>query len=273
MTKRFGEKITEGKTKKIYQHYPGEVLILSKDAVTAGNGARHEVIRGKGHLVNEFALRFFKVLNRYHIPNAFRRRRDSESFVAALCQMVKLEIVVRFESDPEGSYQKRHPTMPASHPFKKPVIELFLKTSQRKWEGRDLPCDDPLVEPVRTKSGKYGVFLPNVPLKDQPSSLFVITPGEMGLRKDSDMEVIRDLSLSAATAFREALASVRVKLIDFKMEVGYTPDGDLVIADLVSPDECRMVTDISKQGFRKGDSNEVVLAKYALAAALSHDFQ
>lgn len=272
MSKRNGKKIAEGKTKILYQWnaVPAEVRIKSKDDTTSGNGTRREVIRSKGRLVNAFACDFFEVLNRYHVPNAFRGRHDSVSFIAALCQMVKLEIVVRFESDPEGSYQKRHPTMPASRPFKKPVIELFLKTSGKKWEVHDLPCDDPLV--LHGRKGLYGVFLPDVPVSEQ-DPLFRITVGEMGLRDDGDMDVLKDLVLSAATAFREALLSVRVKLIDFKMEVGYTPDGDLVIADLVSPDECRMVTDISKQGFRKGDSSEVVLAKYALAAALSHDFQ
>ncbi|MBI5003630.1 hypothetical protein HZC00_00875 [Candidatus Kaiserbacteria bacterium] len=263
----YKKKIAEGKTKIIYQSSknPTEVRIKSKDAITAQNGARREVIPGKGRLVNSIACEQFDILGRHNVPSAFRCRCDEVSFIATRCEMVKLEIVVRFEIDAAGSYKKRNPNVPDGQRLKEPLVELFLKTSQRKWGLRDLPCDDPLIR--EAQYGRYEVYQPDIPLRDQ-MPLFEITTDETGLRKESDMAVLHHLARAAGAAFYDAWASVGVRLIDFKMEVGYTPDGELVFADLMSPDECRMVTDISKQGFRTGDAPEVVYAKYVLADAL-----
>jgi phosphoribosylaminoimidazole-succinocarboxamide synthase len=61
-------------------------------------------------------------------------------------------------------------------------------------------------------------------------------------------------------ALREIFASRNILLVDFKLEFGRTDDGDLVVADEISPDTCRL-RDISsgdsldKDRFRKDMGN------------------
>ena len=47
-----GALVTEGKTKKIHQlkGKPDLVALVAKDDITAGDGAKHDVIPGKGRL-------------------------------------------------------------------------------------------------------------------------------------------------------------------------------------------------------------------------------
>jgi phosphoribosylaminoimidazole-succinocarboxamide synthase len=39
---------------------------------------------------------------------------------------------------------------------------------------------------------------------------------------------------------RELFATIQLELVDFKLEFGYTAAGELVLADEISPDTCRL---------------------------------
>ena len=59
-----GTLVAKGKTKKIHQ-VPGSpdlVTILSKDDITAGDGAKHDIIPQKGRLANETTCNVFRLL-------------------------------------------------------------------------------------------------------------------------------------------------------------------------------------------------------------------
>src|SRR6266700_5447035 len=69
----FGALLAEGKTKRIYA-YPGDdqlVYVVSKDQITAGDGARHNEIEGKSRWSTITTANVFRVLNAHQIATHF----------------------------------------------------------------------------------------------------------------------------------------------------------------------------------------------------------
>ena len=60
-----GELLAEGKTKQIFavQNDPNTVVILSKDRITAGDGARAHDLAGKAKISNVTTSKIFQILN------------------------------------------------------------------------------------------------------------------------------------------------------------------------------------------------------------------
>ena len=105
-----GELLAEGKTKKIHWSPncdSDKVIVVSKDDITAGDGAKHDVIPDKGKLANETTCNVFRLLKACGLPVAFVEQDSAASFVAPFCEMFPYEVVVRREA--HGSYLKRNP--------------------------------------------------------------------------------------------------------------------------------------------------------------------
>ncbi|KAK8767955.1 hypothetical protein V5799_005264, partial [Amblyomma americanum] len=62
---RLGNKVIEGKTKIVYElpDQPGNVVLVSKDRITAGDGARAHDLQGKAAISNATAASIFTLLN------------------------------------------------------------------------------------------------------------------------------------------------------------------------------------------------------------------
>lgn len=100
--------LAEGKTKKILiAETPGHVVVESKDDLTAGDGAKHDVISGKAPLSNRTTSNVFRILKACGLPVAFVEEVDETRFLAEQCDMIPYEVVVRREA--YGSFLKRHP--------------------------------------------------------------------------------------------------------------------------------------------------------------------
>ena len=54
-----------------------------------------------------------------------------------------------------------------------------------------------------------------------------------------DMDTITDYAFRINDWLRNYFLGVGVELVDFKIEFGKTPDGQIVLADEISPDTCR----------------------------------
>src|SRR5207253_8189638 len=68
-------KIYEGKAKTLYEGpEPGTLIQYFKDDATAGDGAKHEILDGKGVLNNRISEFIFTKLNGLGIPTHFIRR-------------------------------------------------------------------------------------------------------------------------------------------------------------------------------------------------------
>ena len=61
----------------------------------------------------------------------------------------------------------------------------------------------------------------------------------MGWATEAELKQITDYALRINDILRAYLADLNIDLIDFKLEFGKTPAGELVLADEISPDTCR----------------------------------
>lgn len=62
---KLGKIVIEGKTKKVYDvdGHPHEVILVSKDRITAGDGAKAHDLKGKAAISNETNAKVFALLN------------------------------------------------------------------------------------------------------------------------------------------------------------------------------------------------------------------
>jgi phosphoribosylaminoimidazole-succinocarboxamide synthase len=61
----------------------------------------------------------------------------------------------------------------------------------------------------------------------------------LGLVAKDELVEVRRLALQVNQVLSTALTAVNVILVDFKLEFGKTADGQLLLADEISPDTCR----------------------------------
>ena len=79
-----GKAIAEGKTKQIVSitGRPDLVALVAKDDITAGDGAKHDIIPDKGRLANATTCNVFRLLKACGLPVAFEEQDSPTSFVA-----------------------------------------------------------------------------------------------------------------------------------------------------------------------------------------------
>src|SRR5947207_15330308 len=101
-----GALVTEGKTKKIFRIVGSDLVsVVSKDDITAGDGAKHDVIADKGRLATATTCNVFRLLQACGLPVAFAEQDSATSFIAPKCWMLPYEVVARREA--HGPYLQR----------------------------------------------------------------------------------------------------------------------------------------------------------------------
>lgn len=260
----------EGKTKIVAPLWKGADvgLVTTKDDITAGDGAKHDVMSGKAELATRTTCNVFEYLRSKGTPVAYIGRDGPTTFITSICDMILVEVVARRIAF--GSYCKRHPDVAVGTVFEDPVIEFFYKTTGRQIGNQQLPCDDPLME-WNDIDGWYDLYLPN-----KPSAEGYIGRLELS---NADAETLKRqlgecavIATDVNTYLRDAWRMLGGTLYDFKLEFGVLPDGSVVLADVVDCDSWRVKWNdiqLSKQGYRDGDDLDRVLGVYRLAASLT----
>ena len=206
-----GLEITRGKTKALFESpdQPDVAVMKSMDSITAGDGARRNVIEGKGRLAAQTTARVFRLLNLCGFPTHYisgGEDDDENEILVRRCQMIPLEVVVRGVA--AGSYVKRKGT-PRGTLLLPRILEFFIK---------DDANHDPLIEP------------------EEIIARGVANPGELAAMG----EIARMVFEVLAHAWRRR----DVLLIDLKIEFGRLLSGEgkgsLVIADVVDNDAWRI---------------------------------
>ena len=64
--------------------------------------------------------------------------------------------------------------------------------------------------------------------------------GVLALAEKEELEWLRIQALRVNTVLTDFFRTVGVRLIDFKLEFGRTADGQILLADEISPDTCRL---------------------------------
>lgn len=87
--------LAEGKTKIVEDAGNSEVFVRSKDNITAGDGAKHDVLHGKAAASTRTTSNVYRLLERNGIPTHFVDRVDDVAFRACGVKMIPLELVAR----------------------------------------------------------------------------------------------------------------------------------------------------------------------------------
>jgi len=270
----FGRLLTEGKTKWVYQGAGNEnqVIVVSKDDITAGDGAKHDVLANKGRIANQTTCNVFRLLQTCGIPVGFLEQVDEVSFIAPNCRMLPYEVVVRREA--HGSFLKRSPHLSKGQLFPRLLVEFFLKTKDRRWKDHELTCDDPLMTYV-PDAEVIELYHPGTP-RAEP---FLRLPIAEVFSNDNEANLFAEMSRTARRAFlvlEKAWQLEGQKLVDFKVEFGLDHQGHLLLADVIDNDSWRVVENdryIDKQLYRDGGALDDVLASYRRVAEITSRFR
>ena len=197
------ECLYEGKAKRIYTtNQEGIFRVAYKDDATAFNGEKMEVLEGKGRLNNEISSLIFTMLHEKGVDNHFVERVSETEQLVRQVTIVPIEVVVR--NIAAGSLVKRY-GIERGREMEPPLVEWYFK-------------DDELGDPLMTD--------------DHIRVMDLATREELAKMKVMALQVNAVLK----PFFKEA----KVDLIDFKLEFGKTAEGDILLADEISPDTCRL---------------------------------
>ena len=250
-----GPKLTEGKTKQIYAHPtdPDLVILVHKDGITAGDGARRNEIIGKGALAGRTTANVFALLNRAGVATHFVSAPEPTVTVARRCAMLPLEVVTRRLAT--GSYLRRHPEVGEGQRFDPLLVEFFLK-------------DDAAHDP-------------------QISAAEIVA---QSLATSAEVDQLVTVARQVFSLLEVAWAAQTVTLVDLKIEFGRpsnsnaAPDGTaLLVADVIDNDSWRIWPGgekgrmLDKQVYRNATNVDETLladvhARYAQVADLTAQF-
>ena len=270
-----GALVTEGKTKKVYKIKGGSdlVAVISKDDITAGDGAKHDIIPDKGRIATATTSNVFRLLKACGLPVAFIEQDSETSFVAPNCSMLPYEVVVRREA--HGSYLKRNPHLAKGQLFPQALVEFYLKTKDKNWKGKPLVADDPFMQ--LTDDGKQiKLFNPAKPLQGQEP--FLVLPVSDVFSSADESKMFPEMQRVARQTFLVLEKAWQLEggmLVDLKVEFGFDAKGTLLLADVVDNDSWRVLEGgayIDKQIYREGGALEDVAAKYRHVAEVTGHF-
>ncbi|TWI56034.1 phosphoribosylaminoimidazolesuccinocarboxamide synthase [Halalkalibacter nanhaiisediminis] len=209
-----GALLYEGKAKQIYQTSKEDELWVSyKDDATAFNGEKKETLAGKSRLNNEISSLIFTYLQENGIESHFVKKLSETEQLVKKVEIIPLEVVAR--NVVAGSLANRL-GMEEGTQLESPIVEFYYK-------------DDDLGDPLVTE--------------DHIAILQVASSEDLNVLREKALEVNKHL----ITLFDE----LNVRLVDFKLEFGRTSSGDILLADEISPDTCRLWDKETNQRFDK----------------------
>lgn len=193
----------EGKAKQVYEtDNENEYIIHYKDDATAGNGEKHDQFDGKGVLNNTISCIIFDMLEEAGIKTHMIEKINERDIRVKKVDIFPLEIIIR--NITAGSFCKR------------------LGVT----EG--IVLDEPIFE-ISYKNDDYGDPLIN---EDHAVALKLVNREEY--------EYIKKTTLKINELLNEFFLKLNLKLVDFKIEFGKTAEGEILLADEISPDSCRL---------------------------------
>ncbi len=195
--------LAEGKTKILREGaHPDELYVEFKNDATAFNGKKHAEIPGKGELNAKISIILFDILHQAGISTCYvSPGQASNTLVYKRLSMIPLEVVIRNYA--YGSIVKRF-GFEEGMPFRKPLLEFFLKTDE------DPQITDELIEELR--------LIPDSTCLDE----------------------IKRLAYEINELFVQYFTPRGIRCADFKIEFGVDEAGRLTLGDELSPDNFRL---------------------------------
>ncbi|MCR5026842.1 MAG: phosphoribosylaminoimidazolesuccinocarboxamide synthase [Methanobrevibacter sp.] len=220
------ELINSGKVKSVYTtSNDDEVIIEFRDDMTAGDGARKEVMDKKGSYNAIISAKIFKVLEENGIKTQFIDLLENNVMLAKKLDMIPIEVIVR--NIATGSLVRNYPIEDGTK-LNPPMVQMDLKDD----DYHDPMLNDSLIQ-----------------------ALGIATPEEVEFLTKAALEINDVLS--------KFLIDAGIILVDFKVEFGKDKDGNILLGDEISPDGCRLwdsetLDMLDKELFREGKDSEVM---------------
>ncbi len=197
-----GEKIYEGKAKILYSTEESDKLIqYFKDDATAFNAQKKGTIKEKGVLNNKISSRIFELLEKEGVKTHFIERISDRDMLVKKVEIIPVEVVIRNVT--AGSLSKRM-GIDEGITLEEPILEFYYKSDE---------LGDPMINEYHIK-----VF---------------------NLANEKEMDIIKVMALKVNKFLVDFFGKNGIRLIDFKLEFGRY-DGDVLLADEITPDGCRL---------------------------------
>ncbi|HFI0187896.1 TPA: phosphoribosylaminoimidazolesuccinocarboxamide synthase [Streptococcus suis] len=225
--------IYSGKAKDIYATTDDQQIVaVYKDQATAFNGGKKEEVVGKGRLNNLISSLIFEKMEAAGIATHFIKRLSDTEQLNKKVDIIPLEVVLR--NITAGSFSKRFGVEEGIE-LATPIVEFYYKNDD---------LDDPFI------NDEHVAFL--------------------DLASAEDLAYIKAETRKINDFLQDLFAQIGLRLVDFKLEFGYDKDGNILLADEFSPDNCRLWdangNHLDKDVFRRNlgsltDVYELVLTK------------
>ena len=193
--------------------------------MTAGDGARKEVMNKKGSYNALISTKLFKVLEENGIKTQFIDLPETNVMVAKKLEMIPIEVIVR--NIATGSLIRKYPIADGTK-LDPPIVQMDFKADE---------FHDPMLNDFIIKA--------------------------LGLATQEEIDELTEKALKINEVLSEFLLEAGIILVDFKVEFGKDKNGEIILGDEISPDGCRLwdsetLDMLDKELFRKGKDNEVM---------------
>ena len=218
--------IIQGKVKTVFTtSEPDKVLIQYEDKVTAGNGRKVDFPQGKGKVCMEISEFFFKKMEDHGIRTHYIDTFPERIMSCKRVRIIPVEVVVRNVA--AGSLCRQTYIEEGIFLYP-PLVEFYLKDDSK---------DDPLLTTDRMERMGYTEIL---------------------------YSELRSSAIKINDILTDIFDKIDLTLVDFKLEYGYDSNGNLCLADELSPDSMRLWKkgtheSMDKDLFRK-DKGDIVEA-------------
>jgi len=203
MTIPHGDLLYEGKAKRIYAGSSDQqVLVEFKNDATAFNAQKKAQLDNKGRLNCRISACLFELLEREGIPTHYCGTAQETWMVVQRVEVIPVEVVLR--NIATGSLCRETPIAQGTA-LEPALLDLYYK-------------DDGLGDPLLT---------------DARLALLGLVSSELRERIELLARKVNDVLIPF-------FASIGLQLVDFKLELGLNAAGELLVADEISPDTCRL---------------------------------
>lgn len=194
----------EGKAKKVFA-LPSEknkVYIEFKDSLTAFNALKKGSFEQKGSINRDIAAWIFELLQKKGIRSHYVKKEGTNGMVVEKVEIIPFEVVVR--NWLAGSTAKKL-GIAEGQILKKPLVEFYFKNDDL---GDPFVSDDQMLM--------------------------------MELVNAEEIQVLKEKALRINSELLRIFSEIDIQLVDFKVEFGKNNQGEIILADEITPDCCRL---------------------------------
>ncbi len=197
------EMLYEGKAKQVFRtDDPERIIIRYKDTATAFNNIKKATIENKGVLNNAISTIVFRELEKAGVKTHYIETLNDRDQLCRKVSVIPLEVIVR--NVIAGSMAHRLGIEEGTQPANT-IFDICYKRDE---------LGDPLI------NDHHAVAL--------------------GVVTYQELERIYGMAARINEILKALFARMNITLVDFKIEFGRTSEGEIVLADEVSPDTCRL---------------------------------